>query len=500
VAVAEGVGGAIPAAGGAKKAREATLKPSPGVKLAYCFGQVVESGYLTANTFIFFYYTAVLGLSGSLVGAAVAISMVIDAALDPIIGSWSDSVRSKLGRRLPVMLVGAPLTFLTMGLLFMPPPGLSPLLLFGWLTIMKMGVRGFASMFNIPFFALGGEMTDGYTERTRIVAYRLLAGIITSVTITAFAYSVFFAGEGGLQRPDRYPAFGWTIATLVIVGALICCAGLWRYAAALPQPLTPMKGMFRRLPGELAEIFRNRSFLLIFLSLFLLASAYGVHASLNNHIYVFVWKLRPETIQILAYTGLFGIFVATPLTPLLMTWIEKKSAGILSFLLMMLGFTVLPGLRAAGIYTPTGDAALPAMIATAFTVGVGFGMMAVSYPAMMADAADEHEHLFGSRREGLYFSGLGFGGKAAGGMGTLVAGLALDFLHFPRELGRTVNAVIDEPVLAGLVIAWGIVPALLLLLGAVVFWPYRISRARQSEIADALKVKRAEDVTAGRSS
>lgn len=496
MAVAEGMGGvATPEA-----ATGAALKPPAPVKLAYCFGQVVESGYLAVNTFIFFYYTAVLGLSGGLVGAAVAISMAIDAALDPLIGSWSDSVRSRFGRRLPVMLVGAPLTFVTMGLLFTPPDDLPVWALFAWLTVMKMAVRAFASMFNIPFFALGGEMTDGYNERTRIVAYRLFAGILTSVAVTYAAYSIFFAGEGGLQRPDRYPAFGWTIGAFVLAGGLLCCLGVRRYAASLPQPLTPSKGMLRRLPAELGEMLRNRSFLFLFLSLFMFASAMGGHQALNNHIYVFVWKLRPETIQIMAYMLLFGIFVATPLTPLLMTWMEKRSAAVLGFLLMMAAFTVLPGLRAAGLYTPVGEAALPALVTTVFVIGLGFGVIAVAYPAMMADAADEHEHLFGTRREGLFFSGLGFGGKAAGGMGTLVGGIALDVLHFPREVGRQVNAVVDEQVLSGLVAAWGLVPAGLCLLGAVIFWPYGLSRARQADIAAALKVKRAADVSAGRSS
>ena len=32
-----------------------------------------------------------------LVGAALAISLVLDAIADPLIGSWSDSVRSKFG-------------------------------------------------------------------------------------------------------------------------------------------------------------------------------------------------------------------------------------------------------------------------------------------------------------------------------------------------------------------------------------------------------------------
>ena len=59
----------------------------------------------------------------------------------------------------------------------------------------------------------------------------------------------------------------------------------------------------------------------------------------------------------------------------------------------------------------------------------------VAHPAMMADAADEHEMLFGARREGLYFAGLGFASKAASGLGQVAAGFALDALHFPKAAG-----------------------------------------------------------------
>lgn len=470
------------------------------VKFAYCFGQVVESGYLTIATFVFFYYTAVLGLSGSQVGLALGAAMCLDAVGDPLIGSWSDSLRTRFGRRLPAMLVGAPLTFLTMGLLFSPPAGLSPWVLFGWLVAMKMGVRFFASMFNIPFFALGGEMSNDYVERTRIVAWRLLAGIVTSTVVAAVAYSVFFAGVGGLQRPERYPAFGWTIASVVLVGALVCCAGVWRYAASLPQPLTSGKGMLRRLPAELAEVFRNRSFLILFFSLVVFTSAAGIAQALNNHVYVFVWKLRPEMIQLLFYAYLFGLFVGTPATPMLMRWMEKKTACAFGFVLVVAAFAILPILRSSGLFAPTGEAALPWLIGMNFFVGLGSGMVFIAYPAMMADAADEHEHLFGARREGLYFSGLGFGGKAAAGMGALIGGLTLDGLHFPREVGRQVGAVVDEGVLRGLTASWGLLPAALMVVGAFIFAPYALSRRRHAEITETLRVTRAAEVSEGRSS
>lgn len=469
------------------------LKAPASVKLFYSFGQVVESGYLVANGFIFFYYTAVLGLSGSVVGAAVAISMVLDAMFDPLIGSWSDSLRSRLGRRLPLMLLGAPLTMLTMGLLFSPPVGLSPFLLFGWLTLTKMSFRAFASMFNIPYYALGGEMTDDYVERTRIVAYRLLAGIAVTVAITAVATTVYFKGEGGLQQPERYPAFGWAIGTGMVIIGLVCCAGVWRYATSLPQPKDPAPGMLRRLPGELAEIFRNRSFLILFFSLLVFSSSAGVHQALNNHAYVFVWRLRPELIQIPAYSYLFALLVATPLTPFMLRWMEKKTAAIVGFLTVVGAWLGLPVVRALGLYAPTGLDAVPWLAATNFFVGLGSGIIFVALPSMMADAADEHEHMFGHRREGLYFSGIGFGGKAAAGMGTLIGGMALDLLHFPQSAGRQVNAVIPEDVLARLVLGWAPLPALLTLLGAAMLLPYGISRVRQAEVATAIRAKRAAE-------
>ena len=498
MAVVEGVGGMSAETQAAAPA--ASLKPPGGAKFFYSIGQFIESGYLAINTFIFFYYTAVLGMSGSLVGAALAISMTVDAALDPLIGSWSDSVRSRFGRRLPMMLVAAPLTMVTMGLLFAPPSGMTPVLLFAWLTLTKGGLRAFASMYNIPYFALGGEMSDDYVERSRIVSYRLLSGILVTVMITALAYSVFFAGEGGLQRAESYPAFGWTIGVLAMAGGLICCAGVWRYAVALPQPTSPPEPMLGRFLGEVTEILRNRTFLILFLSMLLFASAAGVHQALNNHAYVFVWKLRPETIQVIAYVYLAGILAGVPLTPALLRVLEKRTVAAIGFGVVAVGWIVLPGLRGLGLFAPTGADALPWLCLSTLIFGLASGLIFIVFPSMMADAAEEHEHLHGSRREGLFFSGLGFAGKAAGGMGMMIGGFALDLLRFPRDVGRQVNPVVDPDVLSHLVLSWGWIPAALVGLGALVFAPYGITRVRHEQITAELRVRRATDLSAGRNS
>ena len=471
-----------------------------GLKLLYAFGQSVESGYLTVAPFIFFYYTAVLGLSGSLVGLALAISMVVDAVLDPLIGSLSDNVRSKFGRRLPMMILGAPLMALTVGLLFGPPLAVAPFVLFLWLTITKLAVRGFASVFNLPYFALGAEMADGYVERSSIVAYRTIAGILIGVLITIIAYSVFFAGEGGLQRQGSYPAFGWAMAVLCLAGGAICCLGIWRFAAGLPQPRTPQTSVLRSLGPEVIEIFRNASFRTLFLSALVIYVGVGMNAALNSHAYIFVWKVLPETIQLITFAYLFGLIIGVPITPMLLKRMEKRTVVLLGLAVVIATWIVLPSLRAAGILTPTGVAALPWLAGSVFIAGVGTGFLAIAYPSMMADAADEHEVKFGARREGLYFAGLGFASKSAAGLGQLLAGVALDFLRFPKEAGRQVGVILPDSLQSHLMILWGPLPAILAIISALMLLPYVITRTHHEGIATAQKLKRAEDVSAGRSS
>ena len=111
-------------------------------KVYYSLGQAAQSGgFDTAVGFVFFYYSVVLGLSGALVGAALAIGLAFDAVVDPFIGSWSDNLKSRLGRRLPLMMAAIPPTVISVGLLFSPPQGLAPHLLFAWLVVFSVASR-----------------------------------------------------------------------------------------------------------------------------------------------------------------------------------------------------------------------------------------------------------------------------------------------------------------------------------------------------------------------
>ena len=111
-------------------------------KIYQGFGGIVNSHKDFAfNTFLLLYYSQILGVSASLVSIVIAISLVVDAISDPVVGSISDNYKSKLGRRHPFML-GAAIPFgLAMYFLFAPPSGLGDGLLLGWLLFFTISAR-----------------------------------------------------------------------------------------------------------------------------------------------------------------------------------------------------------------------------------------------------------------------------------------------------------------------------------------------------------------------
>ncbi len=72
-------------------------------------------------------YTAALGFSGSSGGRGLCSCSGIDAVVDPFFGSWSDNIRSRFDRRIPLMIWWARRWLaLSVGMLFAcRPPGLS---------------------------------------------------------------------------------------------------------------------------------------------------------------------------------------------------------------------------------------------------------------------------------------------------------------------------------------------------------------------------------------
>jgi Na+/melibiose symporter-like transporter len=196
------------------------------IKLAYGAGSIADGAKNGAfNAFLLYYYTAVLGLPGTLSGLAIFVALCVDAITDPLVGSISDNFESRWGRRHPFMYAAA----IPMGLcfygLFAPPAGLGENGLFVWLTTFSIGVRLFLTFYMVPSGALAPEMTTHYDERTSLVSYRWMLGWMGSLAITASGWFYFFrdSAEGidGRLEAANYPGLGLFACVLVASAILI---------------------------------------------------------------------------------------------------------------------------------------------------------------------------------------------------------------------------------------------------------------------------------------
>ena len=140
-------------------------------RLAYGLGQLGDAiVHFSFETFVFFYYTQVLGVSGTLAGLAVFIALVFDALTDPLIGSLSDSTRSRFGRRHPFMFAGPAPLAVCFYFLFVPPEGFGEWPLFLWLTGFSVLARFSLTLFGVSYMSLGAELSQDYVGRSRRVS------------------------------------------------------------------------------------------------------------------------------------------------------------------------------------------------------------------------------------------------------------------------------------------------------------------------------------------
>jgi GPH family glycoside/pentoside/hexuronide:cation symporter len=476
--------------------QEAALKRSGrvgvGLKTIYGAGNTVDgmSAYVF-GTFLFFYLTAVCGLSGSQAGVALFLALVIDAVADPLIGSISDNSGSSFGRRHPFMIASALPIAIMFGLLFSIPVTLSGWPLFGYITAMIIGLRIALSLFNVPYVAMGAELSDDYAERSSIVVFRILFTVLATLAATTLGFGVFL--KGGLITRSAYLPLGWTCGAIMGGAALMATLGTLGARGRL-HPATPNHGsVLTRFVAEIVEVFRNPSFRALFLAAVIFFVAQGVGGTVGLHANKYFWRLPTSVIQSLGYAVAAGLVVGLPVSFLMGRFLEKRTAVMIG-LLVIVGCQCIPStLQIIGVM-PQGEALHWILIVNTMLAYAMITVSLVAFQSMAADAADEHEHLFFARREGLFFAGLSFASKAAAGGGTLIAGVLLDLVGFPSNVAAHggEHLVVSHATYVGLGIIHGPVAGLGTLIAAVLLIGYRLDKKAHAKLLGELGARRAQ--------
>ncbi|HEV2362967.1 MAG TPA: MFS transporter [Caulobacteraceae bacterium] len=460
---------------------------SPSFLGVYGAGSLME---VTINfalgQFLLFYLTIVCGLPGALAGLVGLISLAVDAFVDPLVGSISDNLRGRLGRRHPFIIAAGIPSGVAMVLLFAIPSGIHGLGLFFYATFLSLSLRIGLSCFQVPYYALGAELSDDYRERSTIAASRVAFRVLGTLLATTLSFGLFLAGPGGTTHRAGYVPLAWSFAAIIAGMGLVSGVGTLGALGRLHGAPASGSITLGRFVSEIGEVFRSRSFRVLFSAILLFFVAQGVAGPLTLYANTYFWKISTEQIRDLSYTYTAGLALGMVLAGAASRLFDKRTVAFIGLSMMLLSELLPAPLKLAGLL-PSMGAVMGALIAAFALLGAGVSLFVIGYESMMADAADEHEQLFGSRREGLYFAGLNFSAKASTGLGVLIAGVMLDAIGFPHGAGAARLAAHLAPrVTNELALIYGPGVAVVSVISVTILFGYRINKGRHEEIIAAL--------------
>lgn len=401
--------------------------------------------YMFAPTF----YAREVGLPLAALTAALLALRFLDAGADLAVGVLSDRTRSRFGRRRTWVLASAPLAGLAAFAALSPPDGAGLV----WFTLASAAVAIAWAMLTLPLNAWGAELTGDYGARNTVTAWRegfTLAGGVLAIA----AVSALSGADGALRAPLA------ALGLFALIAAPLCALAAFMFA---PDP-SPPPGPIVKVWDGLRAAFANRAFTRVWIAYLVNGVANGLPASL----FLFFVSARLDRPDLQG--PLLGLYALAGLLSIpFWAWLGgrwSKHQAWCAAMVWACGVFLL-----ALLVDGPQDAALFAAISALSGLALGAD---VTLPAsMQADAVDaETAQAGGTARTGFYFALWSVATKAALG---LAAALGFGLLALA---GFQAQADSQTPrALAGLTLAYAVLPVALKAIAIWLMWGFPISKA-----------------------
>jgi len=356
---------------------------------------------------VYFYSEAIDVLSAFTVGVILTVARLLETVDDGLIGYWSDRFSSRLGRRIPFILVATPFWGLFALLLFTPPESSSAAAAAYLFVVIELYFLA-STLTGGPYEALLPEIAPRSNERVSIVGMRVYFGLGgAAVGLVGGFLLVDLVGYAGMAA---------TLAVLAISFRYLGLAGAWRHASRTQEPAE------LSLREALATTFRNRYFL-CFLPAFALFQL-GFQVLLGVLPFLIEAALEIDEIGRWGAT-LAAIALGTMLfTVPLMTRLSRRTSKRHAYRVALLGAVALFPLLAFAGFLP-GIPPEAQLVAAMVVVGLPVAGNYLFPAPLTADVIDYDALQTGLRREATYYGAQNFVEKTTSALTPLVLGALL---------------------------------------------------------------------------
>lgn len=454
--------------------------PSLWTKVSYGFGSVAYGvgGAALGTATVTYYLNQVIGLPVAMVGAAIAASIVVDAFIDPIVGQWSDNLRTPWGRRHPFMYASAVPSALAFYFLWNPPAILTGGALLVFMMFLLLVVRICVALYEIPSTALAPELAPGYDDRTSLLSFRYFFGVMGAIVMGSLLNLVFIRKDaahplGALNR-EGYAHFGATAAVVMVIAILVSSISTHREIPRLRVP-AQRHVTLAQTAREMWMTFSNPSLVALITSGLISGLGGGMSSALSFYFNFHVWGLTPQATVWFVLGFVPATITGAIVAPLAAKRLGKKTAMISLFFVSLFTSLIPLTLRLVDLMPPNGSPfLLPILVVDSFVaafLGIS-GFIIVS--SMIADVVEDNAVRTGVRSEGLLFAANGLLPKITGALGGFLGTLILRGVRFPDH---AVPGTVDPSIIRTMLLFYLPIYALCNAAAIAVLWLYRIDKA-----------------------
>jgi maltose/moltooligosaccharide transporter len=156
------------------------------------------------NAFVPIFLANKFGLEAGFIGFFMTLDNIAAIFIQPPVGAWSDRLRTPIGRRLPFILIGAPVTALAFGLI--PLAAILPLFVACTSTLLLS-----AALWRTPVVALMPDITPSEKRSQANGIINFMGGIGTIIALQT----------GGMLYEQNVAFPFWLGSALVVLAALV---------------------------------------------------------------------------------------------------------------------------------------------------------------------------------------------------------------------------------------------------------------------------------------